>query len=93
MSLFLGGDSLETMFGHLFIFFYQSLSDDEILHSILSGIGEMLCSDHSMVFHRVTHLQGGVYKDAVVAVEHLRIHAAHGGADDEVWLFGGADTT
>ena len=66
-------ESLKTVLGHLFIGLYQSLGHDEVLYAV-------------MCLHRFTHLQGGVHDDAVEAAQHLCIHAAHRGADDEVGL-------
>ena len=39
-----------------------------------------------MLAHGLSHLESRVHKYAVSAVEHLRVHAAHGRADDEVGL-------
>ena len=75
------------MFRHLLVFLDKSLRDNKVLHPILSWIREVLCPYHPVIFHRVAHLQGGVHENTVVAVEHLRIHATHRRADDEVWLF------
>ena len=71
----------------LLIGLHQRLCHHEVLHAINSGVREVLRADHSVLLHRLSHLQCGVYEDAVVAVEHLRIHAAHRGADDEIGLF------
>ena len=46
----------------------------------------MLGSDHPVILHRVAHLQGRVHQDAVVAIEHLGIHASHRRADNQIRL-------
>ena len=53
---FFGCDTRETLLGHLLVFLHQSLCDDKVLHPILSGILEMLGSDHPVILHRVAHL-------------------------------------
>ena len=76
----------ETLLCHLLILLHQSLCHHEVLYSVLTRIREMLSTNHTVFLHRVAHLQGWVYEDTVKAVEHLRIHASHRGADDKVGL-------
>ena len=86
-GLFVRRHRRETLLRHLLILFHKRLRDHEVLHTVLTGIGEMLGAYHTVFLHRVAHLEGRVDKDAVVAVEHLGIHAAHRGADDEIGMF------
>ena len=79
--------TLEAMIGHFLVFLDNGLGDDELLDAVETGIGEMLVADHAVFLHRVAHPEGRIDEDTVKSVEHLGIHAAHGGADDEVGLF------
>ena len=86
MLLILIVESLKAVLGHLLIRLHQCLGDDEVLYTILSGIREMLGAHHAVCLHRLTHLQSGIHHDAVVAAQHLCVHATHRCADDEVGL-------
>ena len=79
-------ESFKTMFRHLLIGFHQGLGHDEVLYAVQSGIREVLGTHHPVCFHRLTHLQGGIYDDTVEAAQHLGIHTTHRGADDEIGL-------
>ncbi len=78
----------EALLGHLLILFHQGFRHDEILHAVLPRVLKVLCPHHVVAHHRVAHLQGRVDDDAVVAVEHLGVHAAHRSADDQVGVLG-----
>ena len=78
--------TVEAELGDLFIGLYQRLGHHEVLLAVSPWVREVLCPDHTVLLHRLAHLQGRVDEDAVVAVEHLGIHPSHRGADDEVWV-------
>ena len=78
---------LKAVLRHVLIGFYQCLGHDEVLYTVQSGIREMLSPHHPMCLHRLTHLQSRVHDNTVEAAQHLCIHTAHRGADDEVGVF------
>ena len=80
-------DTRETLLSHFLILLHHRLGHYEVLHAVLTGIREMLCPYHTVILHGVTHLQGRVHEDTVVAVEHLSIHAPHRRADNQVRMF------
>ena len=80
-------DTLKAMLCHFLVVFDHRLGDDEILHPILTRIGEMLGSYHTVLLHRVAHAEGWVDENAVVATKHLSVHTTHRGANNQVWLF------
>ena len=80
-------DTIKALFCHFFVFFDHCLGDDEILYPVLTRIREVLGTYHAVLLHCVTHAEGWVDEDAVVATQHLSVHAPHRSADDEVGLF------
>ena len=76
----------KALVGHLLVLLDECLGDDKVLHTVLSRIREVLGTNHAVLLHRIAHAEGWVHEYAVIAVEHLSIHATHGGADDEVGL-------
>ena len=80
-------DTLKAVLCHFFIFFDHRLGDDEVLYPVLTRIGEMLGSYHTVLLHRITHAEGWVDEDTVIATKHLCVHTTHGGANNQVWLF------
>jgi len=77
----------EIAFGDGAVLLNQRLVDIELLYAIQARVLELLFARHAVFLHGVGNLEGGVDEDAVEAVELFGIHAAHGGADDEVRLF------
>ena len=80
-------NTFEAMIGQFLVFLDHGFGDDELLHAVEARIRKVLVADHAMFLHRVAHLEGRIDEDAVVAIEHLGVHATHRGADDEVGLF------
>ena len=58
----------------------------ELLHAVLPGILKLLLARQAVLLHGVGNLEGGVDADAVEAVELFGVHAAHGGAENQVGL-------
>ena len=89
----LGGiDMAEAVGGNLLILLLQGFRDDDVLHSVLARVLIGLLSKHIVLQDGRPHLKGGVDTDAVVAIKHLGIHAAHGRADDEVGVLAVGET-
>ena len=65
----------EAMCGGFCVFLYQTLGDHKLLHTVLTGILEDLLAGE--LRHRLAHLESGIDKDAVEAVELFGIHSAH----------------
>ena len=80
-------DALEALFRLVLILLDQRLVDVELLHAVLSGVLELLRSRHAVCLHGLTHLQGSIHADAVVAIQLLGIHATHRRAENQVGLF------
>ena len=80
-------DPLEALFRHHAVFFHQSLVNVELLDTVLSRVLESLRACHAVGLHGISNAEGGIHADAVVAIELLRVHAAHRCAEDEGWLF------
>ena len=87
LSLALITCMLEIALRELAILLHKRLVHIELLHAVLPGRIESLLAHHPVALHRVADGKGGIREDAVVAVEHLGIHAAHRGAEDERGLF------
>ena len=85
--LLFGGDLREAVLRHLTVLLDQRLGDDDLLYAVLTRILKCLLPHHLMLAHRSSHLEGGIDADTVEAVEHLRVHASHGGANDQVGTF------
>ena len=85
--LLFGGDLREAVLRHLTILLDQRLGDNHLLDAVLAWVLERPFSHHVVLCHGGSHLEGGVDADAVEAVEHLRVHASHGGANDQVGTF------
>ena len=69
------------------ILLHQRLVNIEFLHSVLSGREELLLARESVAVHGLGNAEGRIGQNAVVAAEHLGIHAAHRCAKDECRLF------
>ena len=82
--LFLGSDVLEATLGEVAVFLDKTFGNHQFVHSILSRVLELLLSGHAA--HRVAHLEGWVYEDAVESFQQLGVHSAHRSTDDEVGL-------
>ena len=77
--------------GNLLILLHESLGYDKLLNAVLTGIKKGVLAQHAVLKHCVAHLKGRIYQYAVVSVEHLGIHSAHGRTDDEVGIFSVTD--
>ena len=75
----------KTLHRNILVFFDESLSNHEVLHTVFAWILKLLMSCHAA--HRVAHCKGWVDKNAVEAVQHLGVHAAHRRTYDEIGLF------
>ena len=78
-----GGEALVC---HILVFFLQGLGHHELRLAVLPRVLPSLLSGHAMLFHGLGHLEGRVHTDAVEAVKHLGVHAAHRRAYYEVGL-------
>ena len=82
--LLVGIDRRKAAGGDIGILLDQSLGHHHLLHAVSTWILKHLFAHHVALLHGLPHLQCGVDQYAVIAVQHLGIHTAHRGADDEV---------
>ena len=77
------GNALEAMLRLVLVFFDQCLVHIEFLHTIQTGILELLRSRHTMSFHRFAHFHSGIDTDTVETIELFCIHASHRSTNNE----------
>ena len=82
--LLLGSNVLEATLGKVTVFLDEAFVNHQFVHSVLSRVLEFLLAGHAA--HRIAHLEGWVYEDAVESFQQFGIHASHRGTDDEVRL-------
>ena len=86
-TLLLLSHTTKALLRHLLVGLHQLFSHHKLLYTILSGVLELLLSRHPMGLHRLIHLEGWIYDDTIVAIQHLCIHTTHRCTDDQVGLF------
>ena len=73
--LLLGSNVLEATLGKVTVFLDEAFGNHQFVHSVLSRVLEFLLASHAA--HRIAHLEGRVYEDAVVTFQQFGIHASH----------------
>ena len=89
-GLALVGGMQEIALRDLAVFLDKRFVHIKLLHTVFPGRIERLLAHQSVTLHRVADGEGGIGEDAVVAAEHLGIHASHRGAEDERRLLAAA---
>ena len=70
-------DAAETTGGDVFVFFHDGFIDEKVLHPVFTWVLVGLCSCHAMCHHSIADFESRIDDDAIVAVEHLSVHASH----------------